>query len=289
MTTKYQCSFCNHCFSSQQRLDYHITNKFCQKVNSDRECPTCKKVFTTKRRCQYHISHSVCLKQQAKPSQPKIHLKLKDVDIAKYVNMSHNQLIGELIVMKTKYETLKDNPQTVNQVNQVNQVNVFPTAYGKEDLKHIHQIMGDICEHLIKNHTFSSIPTLFNKIHNSQDLPEYHNVYVANERSNFAMVSDGKTFKFRPKKTIIDQVIEDKRSLLNQYIDENGDRLGAKVLEKYERYQDQIDDNQEFRKALELEIGGLLLDMKSVIANDEKTRQLLDKVDEGNFDLVPNS
>jgi hypothetical protein len=41
----------------------------------------------------------------------------------------------------------------------------------------------------------------------------------------------------------------------------------------------------EIRKTLELEIGGLLLDMKSVIAIDEKTRKLLDKVSEGDFVL----
>lgn len=79
--------------------------------------------------------------------------------------------------------------------------------------------------------------------------------------------------------------IENKRSILNQYIDDNGDQLGEKVLNKYEKYQDQIDENSDFRKELEVEIGGLLLDMKSVIANDEKTRKLLEKVNDGHYEL----
>lgn len=99
------------------------------------------------------------------------------------------------------------------------------------------------------------------------------------------MVSNGKTFEYKSKKTVIDQIIEDKRSILNQYVDDNGEMLGEKVLQKYERYQDQIDDNHEFRKDLEIEIGGLLLNMKSVIANDEKTRKLLDKINDGDLEL----
>ena len=125
------------------------------------------------------------------------------------------------------------------------------------------------------------------QIHNNQKIPEYHNVYISSERSNYAMVSDGESFKYINKKTIIDQIIEDKRSILNQYIDDNGEQLGEKVLAKYDKYQNQIDENSEFRKDLEVEIGGLLLDMKSVIANDDKTRQLLDKVNDGQYDLDP--
>jgi hypothetical protein len=72
------------------------------------------------------------------------------------------------------------------------------------------------------------------------------------------------------------------------YVDDNGYQLGDKVLRKYEQYQDQIDSDTEFRKDLELEIGGMLLDMKSVIANDEKTRNLLEKVGDGEFELPTN-
>ena len=45
------------------------------------------------------------------------------------------------------------------------------------------------------------------------------------------------------------------------------------------------DVDPKFREELELEIGGILLNMKSVIADDEKTRRLLEKVEAGEFDL----
>lgn len=293
----YSCSHCHHTFSSPTSLKYHTIHQVCQKLTDNRTCQLCGKSFTTRKRCQYHITNSVCARQGSSstsddsptpddlPSatvvKPKIQLKFKSTSGSKYADLSKDELITRLTIMESKYDTLKENPQTINN----NQVVVCPTAYGQEDLQRVQQILGDICGSVIKHQTFNSIPTLFNKIHNSKQLPEYHNVYATSERSNFAMVSDGNTFKFRPKKNIIDQIIEDKRSILNQYIDQNGDRLGEKVLAKYERYQEQIDDDPEFRKNLELEIGGLLLDMKSVIADDEKTRQLLDRVDEGEFEL----
>jgi hypothetical protein len=199
-----------------------------------------------------------------------------------YVNLSKEELIAKLNESETKYKTLQENPQNVSNII------VFPNAFGKEDIDHIRKKIGDIVGPLIKNQTFTSIPSLFNKIHNCEQLPEYHNVYSASERSSFALVSDGKTFKYRPKKTIIDQIIEDKRSILNDYVDNNGEQLGEKVLKKYEKYQDQLDTDPQIRKELELEIAGLLLDMKSVIANDDRTRQLLDKVIDGNFELTTN-
>lgn len=246
-------------------------------------CHDCEKFFSSTSSYKYHVSHQVCSRRKnnqdsiEKKTIGKIPLKLK----AKYADMSRDELILRLSHIEGKYEALKETPQNVN-----TNIIVFPTSFGKEDMSHIRQTLGDILKPMIIQHPFKSIPLLFNHIHNSEKLPEYHNVYVSSERSNYAMVSDGKKFKYKPKKTIIDQIIEDKRSILNRYVDENGEQLGEKVLNKYEKYQNQIDDNSEFRKTLEVEIGGLLLDMKSVIANDDKTRHLLEKVNDGQYELT---
>jgi hypothetical protein len=206
----------------------------------------------------------------------KIKLKLRTTK-----QSSSTDLYEENLRLRGQIEALKSNPPMVTNNNNII---IFPEAYGNEKIEHI-QAIGDFMKNVLKHNPFGSIPVLFNKIHNNERYPEYHNVYLSSERSSYALVSDGKSFVHRPKKTIIDQIIEDKRSILNDYIDNNGEQLGEKVLKKYDRYQEQLDDDSEFRKALELEIGGLLLDMKSVIANDDKTMTLLNKVNEGKFDL----
>jgi len=278
----YQCPLCDENFTRSSSLKYHTIHKVCQKT-TDKMCPKCGYLFSTKQMCQYHISHNVCNTDHATPITTKPKLVLK----SNYEQMSREELIhelthvtGEFNHMKGKYEALKENPQ------QINNIVVFPASFGDENMEHISQKLGDILKPMIINHPFRSIPLLFDRIHNNDKLPEYHNVYVSSERSNYAMISDGKNFKYTPKKTIIDQIIEDKRSILNRYVDDNGKQLGEEVLAKYEKYQNRLDDNSEFRKTLEVEIGCLLLNMKSVIANDEKTRQLLDKVNDGQYELT---
>lgn len=105
---------------------------------------------------------------------------------------------------------------------------------------------------------------------------------------NNLIVSMGRTCSFGLFTSIIHLPLG-KRSILNQYVVEHNEQLGEEVLNKYEKYQEQIDNNSKFRKMLEIEIGGLLLDMKSVIASDEKTRQLLDKVNDGQYELLQST
>jgi hypothetical protein len=200
-----------------------------------------------------------------------------------YGALSRGQLIERLAKSESRCQTLEEHPRTVNQVNLI-----FPVAFGREDMGKVTEKLGDVFGSLIKNHPFESIPRLFSEIHKNKQLPEYHNIYTESEQSKFVLVSDGRGFEHHPKKTIIDQIIEEKRTLLNKYVGDNGEQLGEKVLKKYERYQEQIDGDLEFRKILEIEIAGLLLDMKKVIANDEKTRRLLEKVDRGDFEIPPD-
>jgi hypothetical protein len=252
-----------------------MDNQVCFK--SQIVCQTCGKKFANRSGLTYHTQKKVCLK-----NSPIIDDKPKLVLKTKYENMTKEELINKLSQKDGEIKALTEHPQTVN-----NNIIVFPKEFGKEDMDYIQYKIGDVVGPLIKQNPFNSIPRLFTKIHNNTKIPEYHNVYSTSERSNFVMISDGKTFKHQPKKTIIDQIIESKRSIINQYIDENGDQLSENVLKKYDLYQERIDDDSEFRKTLELEIAGMLLDMKDVIANDEKTHKLLDKVNEGQFELSP--
>jgi hypothetical protein len=270
----FQCVLCKKEFACQRNLNYHIQNKVCERRII--KCPLCEKVFKNKAGLLYHQEHIVCKKSASVTTG-------ESTVYEQYDKLSKEALIRELCNIKGKYDSLKENP-----VNQSNNVFVFPTAFGQENPKRIRQVLGDILGKVLGGNAAEIIPMLIKQIHNNEELPEYHNVYVPSENSQYALVSDGTRFNHRPKDTIIDQIIEDKRSILNTYIDNNGDQLGERILRKYERYQDQIDSDSKFKKNLEREIGGLLLDMKDVIANDDKTRKLLEKIDKNDF-VVDNS
>lgn len=264
----FKCDFCSKSLSSAERLRYHISNKVCQKTN--KTCPKCKKIFKSKQYCQLHITNNVCGKRILNP---------------KYENMSKEELI-EILSHKehnnTPTQNITNNTNNIN-ININNNIIVFPHKFGTENMEYINQKLGDIISPLIKGPTHTYIPDLFEKIHNNKQLPEYHNIYVHSERSEYAMVSDGEIFKYVSKKNIIDKIIDDKRSIINDYIEKNGDKITERVLQKYDRYQDKLDENSQTRKELEFEISCALLNMKSVVDNDEKTRKLLEKVVDNDF------
>lgn len=146
------------------------------------KCQNCGKFFSSTSSHKYHVNHHVCDKHN--PPSVKVQLKLN------YNNTSN-----------TSRDELKE---------------IFCVAFGKEDMNYIQQKLGDTLETLITNDPLHSIPALFNKIHNNDQLPEYQNVYVGSERSNYAMVSDGQMFKHKPKKLVIDQIINDCQSIHQQ-------------------------------------------------------------------------
>lgn len=270
----HHCENCKKSFTTKQSLNYHVIRGVC--IKSSKTCNNCGHQFKNIKMLEYHLANKVCEKKE----KPKI--KLKKEFVEKYKDYTKEELLYELAETKGENRALKENPQNINNIQ--NNI-VFPTAYGKESVDYICQKLGDIFGQLVKHQTFSSIPGLFERIHKNEQLIEYHNVFTTSEKSSYASVHDGKRFNNKPKKTVIDQIIEDKRTMLNNYVDSNESQLGKQVLDKYDKYQDKLDSDPVFRRNLELEIGGLLLDMKEIIANDEKTRRLLHKVDEGHFEL----
>lgn len=279
------CSDCGKFLRSSSSYKYHIDHAVCKRGRSEPQCPYCHKSFSTTQMCQYHVDHSVCQKPEPEPepeTKKKLSLKVKTSPISQ---MSREELEHEVAQLRGENTALKEHPQTVNNTNN-NNIIIFPTSFGKENMEYIKEKLGDVIKPILIEHTFQSIPQLIDTIHKNDKLPEYHNVYVANDRSQFAMVSNGKSFEYRPKQTIIDQIIEDKRTILNNYVGKNGQKLGRRVLSTYERYQEKLDEKDSpLLEQLELETAAMLLNMKSVIANDEKTRKLLAKVDRGQFQI----
>jgi hypothetical protein len=83
---------------------------------------------------------------------------------------------------------------------------------------------------------------------------------------------------YAPKKKIIEELIENKRSLLQQYVDDNGDKYGEKILRRYQNYVDALDDEHdtEEKKDLEIEIICMLLNVSEVVGSDDWSKKLLE-------------
>ena len=182
------CPMCGETLSTKQCLEYHIQHGVCCKTN--RTCPTCGKIFTNNRNYRAHIDNGICSKRQSSK-------KLESIAKQSSEELSKNELISKLQTEVTQYkskcETLLDGSTVDIQQNAT--FNVFPHEFGKEDLSRVQAIAGDFLGNLLKyTEPTDSIPKLFAQIHKNESLPEFHNVFTTCERSNYALISDGKNF-----------------------------------------------------------------------------------------------
>jgi hypothetical protein len=272
---------------------YHITHNVCKKI---KQTAPVDHMEQTKQ-----VNHIDPVEQDGK-TDPLDHnkTKLKLVLKRQYQNINVDELINQLSETKEKlsateeklsemvgkYDSLKENPQNVT--NNTQQINLFfPTAFGQENIKNILDKLPSLLNDAITKHCDRSVAYLTEKIHcNKEMFPEYTNVYISNYKSPFALVSDGARFKHKSKKSIIDEIIERSLHMLQTYVD-NSD-LTQKIFNKYERYQNLIEVGQdekksEERKELEIEIAGMLLDMRDVIGSDPRIKSMLNDLEEGKF------
>lgn len=96
-----------------------------------------------------------------------------------------------------------------------------------------------------------------------------------NKRDPYAQISDGEKYVYASKKSIITQLIENKRHILQEYVDNNGDNYGEKILRRYQNYVDFLDDDKEAQKDLEVDIICMLPNVSDVIGSDEWSKKLL--------------
>lgn len=295
----FTCHLCGKCFSCKAKLESHLYKKVCQQPPAN-VCSGCSYHFSTKQMYQYHITHNVCKKadqveQDGKTgSKTKLKLILKRPsqelvdDLINQLSETKEKLFAteeKLSEMVGKYDSLKENPQTVNNTQQINLF--FPTAFGQENIKNILDKLPGLLKDAITKHCDRSVAYLTEKIHcNKEMFPEYTNVYISNYKSPFVMVSDGERFKHKPKKTIIDEIIEQSLDMLQTYLDHSD--LKQNFFNRYERYQNLIEISQdekksEERKELEIEIAGMLLDMRDVIGSDPRIKSMLNDLEEGKF------
>lgn len=275
--TTFICPQCNKYLSSKRTLEYHTNHNVCRK--NTHICHLCQTIFSSKQRLDYHISQNVC------DRKTKIHVTLKHMDDASD-KLSKKILYEENLRLKGENKALKENPQTINN-HQINLI--FPKAFGNEEVSHILDKLPNLLHDAITKHGNRSVAYLTEQIHcNKEIFPEYTNVYICGYKSPFALVSDGKEFKHKPQKRTIDQIIEKSISMLQNYVDNNDEKYGRRIIDKYEKYRDLVEFDEgerksEMRKDLEIEIAGMLLDMRKVIESDPHIKTMLDELEEGNF------
>jgi hypothetical protein len=132
-----------------------------------------------------------------------------------------------------------------------------------------------LLDNALTHHTTECVPYLIKQTNCNPNLPLYNSIKLTNKKEQFIQVSDGNTYITKSKKKIIAELIENKRSLLQTYIDEHPDTYGQRLLVAYQRYVDSLDDDEEAKKELEIDVISMLVNITNVIGTDEWTQKLI--------------
>jgi hypothetical protein len=195
--------------------------------------------------------------------------------------LKRTQTLMKVAVLEAENRTLIENPRTVN-----NNINfIFPKAFGTEQTTHILSKLPNLLHDALTLHPGRSVEFLTEQIHCNRDVfPEYTNVYIRGYKSPYALVSNGQMFQNKPQRRIIEQIIEDSISMLQTHIDNNGDNYGQRIIGKYEKYRDLVEGESDLRKNLEIEIAGMLLDMRPIIELNPNIRKMLNQLEQGIYE-----
>ena len=267
------CEKCGRQLKSQKAFDYHVIHNVCGNKHNHK-CPQCGSMFSSKQMLNYHTTHHVC----EKISQKKPKLTLKTQQNMDYSALSKGELIQELARKDGEIHALTEHPQTVNNNN--NQINIIvpPAFLTMDNYSQIVKQLPNLLHNALSLHPANFISYLIKETNCNPNRPIYNSIKITNKKDNFAQISDGQKYIYASKKKIIEQLIENKRHILQEYVDNNGDKYGEKILRRYQNYVDFLDDDKEAQKELEVDIICMLLNVSDIIGSDEWSKKLLDNL-----------
>jgi hypothetical protein len=267
--------------SSSRTLKYHLKHNVCSSKRLF-ECVQCHTILSSLQRLNYHIDQKVC------QNKPKI--VLKDSQNIDYSSLTKEELILKLAQAEGKAEALKEIPPTIiNNSQQINnQINIIvpPAFLTLDSYQSLIKQLPDLLHNALSHHPSNFISFLIKETNCNPRLPLYNSVKITNKKDPFAQISNGKNFVYASKKNIIAQLIENKRHILQEYIDQNGDKYGEKILNRYQKYVDFLDDDKEAQKDLEVDVICMLLNISDLIGSDEWSKNLLNDLKSWENDRV---
>ena len=266
------CSKCRKTFTTKQSLTYHINNLVCDKRKIT--CNKCGREFSRKSKLQYHEENGVCEK--------KITIKLKADCVISNDDLDRKRLYEENLKLKGQLEALKETPHNINNIDkqQINNIylEVPPAFLTLDTFPILMKMLPDLLPTALSKHPTEFVSYLIKETNCNPKRPLFNSAQITNKKDPYAQISDGIKFIYASKKQVISGLIENKKSLLQEYVDQNGDKYGQRILKRYQDYLDRLDEDIGTIKDLEIEISCMLLNMSGVIGSEDWSKELLDNL-----------
>lgn len=201
-------------------------------------CENCNRNFTRKDSLKKHLNGR-CKKKN----------KQTDIEILKNLLEEKDKLINNLLqeIKNDKKENKKLIEQLIklsnntgnNNNNNINSHNkIIINAYGCENIEYITE---KVLKKLV-NKPGTAIPNLLKMIHFNDKYPENKNLKVTNIHDPYIKVHDGDAWKLKNKGDIIEDIIINKRDILDgAVVDQEQDQ---KYIDKLDRLDETINDKK---------------------------------------------
>lgn len=255
----YSCNICNyettrkdnynkHCLSKKHIINENKMNK----IIVDFKCVNCDNVYKHQASLCRHNKKCIVKNIDSKNTE-----ELKELVkvLHKKIENQNNQL-DEL--NKQKPNTINiHNIQNIQNIQNNIQNNIQLLAYTDSDLSHLKDTDYKQCIGMVYN----AIPKLIEKIHFNPLKPENMNIYIDSIKDKYVNVYDGKQWNKKLWREENEILIEDKKNILDEWIEENGDEL---LIQKYKKLKENI-QIEECRDALKDRTRLLLYNKKNDI------------------------
>jgi hypothetical protein len=244
---EYGCSICEYTSSRKNDVIKHFSRKkSCGsgvkeiiEIPVEIKCEHCDKNFSCSISLNTH-QKNYCKKKD----------KIKDEEIRK--------LKEQVKILK---ELEKKPTTTINNTYNIMINNYKDTDLNKLTDKILNKIITDSDAHQI-------IPKLIKQIHCNPDIPENHNIRISNRGKNnkYLEVYRNNQWEIEDKRSEIDNIINDRETNLSDWIDEKGENY-PEAMEKFEEYLEQKYD-PETANLIKQEVEILLYNNRNLTKNN---------------------
>nr|QBK89062.1 MAG: uncharacterized protein LCMiAC02_01550 [Mimivirus LCMiAC02] len=203
-------------------------------------CEYCEKMFTRRDTLVRHKKKYCKVRKENDENMTKLLNKL----VMQMKNIEHENKKLRTDVSKIKGNTTNStthsnshntNTNTQNTTNVQNNINLL--SFGKDNMENI---SDEEIKKILKR-GFKSIQLLVKKTNFNPDIPENHNVYINNIKSQYAITYNKGRWKIDRTEDVIDRIYDDKYGFLEQKYHELKNELKPYDRKKIERILDEYE------------------------------------------------
>ena len=252
---EYKCIRCQKIFNKKCNYEYHINRKNLCKIKpteitnasietspvilvnkkKDYKCTYCDSVFTRLGSLNRHIKDRCQIKKDQEEQKKEILDKLLEEMAILKDKISKCQNVTQITNI-TKH--IQNNNNNNNIQNNTNINNLKIVAFGKEKLDEI--IGEEECKKILFR-GFEAIPQLIENIHFNNNRPQYHNCYIPNMRTKYAIVYDGDNWKLENAIDVIETLRDNNRNFLERKFEDFYESLNSETKKKFNRFIEEAD------------------------------------------------